>query len=95
MLYHLYIISSTHLEFLWVYGIRWDSNLIFFLQINEFLDSVGWNFNVFSIDLEGLFSCAFKKKKKDILAKFILGRFSVDLSANPTWIMGRERECED
>ena len=64
MLYHLYIISSTHLEFLWVYGIRWDSNLIFFLQINEFLDSVGWNFNVFSIDLEGLFSCALKKKKK-------------------------------
>ena len=92
MLYHLYIISSIYLEFLWVCGIRWDSNLIFFYQINEFLDSVGWNFNFFSIDLEGLFSCYLKKKKKDVLAKFLPGKFSaVNLSATCTWVIERER----
>lgn len=55
------------------------------------------NFNFFSIDLEGLFSCvSFFFFEKDILAKFLLGEFSVvDLSANPMWIMERERECED
>lgn len=54
------------------------------------------NFNFFSIDLEGLFSCAFFFFEKDILAKFLLGKFSVvDPSANPMWVMERERECED